>query len=235
MAVARALASDPEVLLLDEPIASLDVEVREEVRDELAEHLRDFGGPTIVVTHDMEDVAALAADVVVLQNGRSPSAARSTNWRRGRRRRTWRGSSAAESRGSLEVAATLSWANPSARGGHRRPNPNGCAIELLTPHSHSRERIAVALTAIAALVISVGAPAAAEPPVVLASEITAEYEVVLSRSEPGCTRRRDARNTTASPDLVQAERDGCTMRRVLEPVWSLASRTRWRSTDHGAR
>lgn len=70
VALARALASDPEVLLLDEPMASLDVEVRDEMRAELARHLREFGRPTVLVTHDADDVAALADDIVVLQEGR---------------------------------------------------------------------------------------------------------------------------------------------------------------------
>ncbi|MCU1416062.1 MAG: hypothetical protein JWP32_236 [Schumannella sp.] len=70
VALARALASDPEVLLLDEPMASLDVEVRDEVRADLAKHLRAFGRPAVLVTHDGDDVAALADDVVVLQAGR---------------------------------------------------------------------------------------------------------------------------------------------------------------------
>jgi len=70
VALARALASDPEVLLLDEPMASLDVEIRDDVRADLAGHLRDFGRPTVLVTHDADDVAALADDVVVLQEGR---------------------------------------------------------------------------------------------------------------------------------------------------------------------
>jgi molybdate transport system ATP-binding protein len=69
VAVARALASEPELLLMDEPLAALDVEVREEVRDELARHLREWGGTTVVVTHSMDDVAALASDVVVLEHG----------------------------------------------------------------------------------------------------------------------------------------------------------------------
>jgi molybdate transport system ATP-binding protein len=69
VAVARALASEPELLLMDEPLAALDVEVREEVRDELAQHLREWGGTSIVVTHSMDDVAALASDVVVLEHG----------------------------------------------------------------------------------------------------------------------------------------------------------------------
>ena len=70
VALARALASDPEVLVLDEPMASLDVEIRDEVRADLARHLREFGRPTVLVTHDAADVAAVADDVVVLQNGR---------------------------------------------------------------------------------------------------------------------------------------------------------------------
>jgi len=69
VALARALAAEPEALLLDEPMASLDVEIRDEVRDELAAHLRDFAGPTVIVTHSAADVAALAADVVVLERG----------------------------------------------------------------------------------------------------------------------------------------------------------------------
>ena len=69
VALARALAMTPEVLLLDEPLAALDAEVRDSVRQELAGHLRDWGGLTIVVTHSLDDVTALADDVVVLENG----------------------------------------------------------------------------------------------------------------------------------------------------------------------
>jgi molybdate transport system ATP-binding protein len=70
VALARALAAEPAVLLLDEPMASLDVEIRDEVRADLAHHLREFGGPAIVVTHDREDAAALADEVLVLERGR---------------------------------------------------------------------------------------------------------------------------------------------------------------------
>jgi molybdate transport system ATP-binding protein len=69
VALARALAAEPEALLLDEPMAALDVEIRDEVRAELAGHLRDFAGPTVIVTHSAADVVALATDVVVLENG----------------------------------------------------------------------------------------------------------------------------------------------------------------------
>jgi molybdate transport system ATP-binding protein len=69
VALARALAAQPAVLLLDEPMASLDVEIRDDVRADLARHLREFGGPAIVVTHDRDDAAALCDDVLVLERG----------------------------------------------------------------------------------------------------------------------------------------------------------------------
>ncbi|MDJ0335837.1 ATP-binding cassette domain-containing protein [Salinibacterium sp. G-O1] len=71
VALGRALASNPELLLLDEPLAALDVEVREEVRGELGRFIHDWGGPTIVVTHLFDDVVALADDVVVIERGRA--------------------------------------------------------------------------------------------------------------------------------------------------------------------
>jgi molybdate transport system ATP-binding protein len=69
VALARALAAEPAALLLDEPMASLDVEIRDDVRADLARHLRAFGGPSIVVTHDRDDAAALADEVLVLERG----------------------------------------------------------------------------------------------------------------------------------------------------------------------
>lgn len=69
VALARALAAEPAALLLDEPMASLDVEIRDGVRADLAGHLRAFGGPAIVVTHDRDDAAELADEVLVLERG----------------------------------------------------------------------------------------------------------------------------------------------------------------------
>ena len=70
VALARALATEPAVLLLDEPLAALDVEVRDDVRAELREHLAQYSGSTVVVTHSIDDVRALGADAVVLEAGR---------------------------------------------------------------------------------------------------------------------------------------------------------------------
>jgi molybdate transport system ATP-binding protein len=69
VALARALASDPAVLVLDEPMAALDVEIRDEVRADLARYLRAFDGPTIVVSHDVDDAAALADEIAVIERG----------------------------------------------------------------------------------------------------------------------------------------------------------------------
>ena len=69
VAVARALARDPAVLLLDEPLAALDAHTKSEVRHELAELLRELQLPTLLVTHDYEDAAALADEVGVLVGG----------------------------------------------------------------------------------------------------------------------------------------------------------------------
>ncbi len=70
VALARALVIDPALLLLDEPLAALDATTRRAVRGLLVERLRDFAGPTVVVTHDVRDVAALDAEVYVLDEGR---------------------------------------------------------------------------------------------------------------------------------------------------------------------
>ena len=70
VALARALASRPAVLVLDEPMAALDVEIRDEVREDLARYIREFDGPTIVVSHDRDDAAALGEEIAVLERGR---------------------------------------------------------------------------------------------------------------------------------------------------------------------
>lgn len=70
VAIARALARDPEVLLLDEPLSALDPHTRGQVQGELAELLGTLGLPSLLVTHDFEDAAALADDIGVLGQGR---------------------------------------------------------------------------------------------------------------------------------------------------------------------
>ena len=69
VALARALARDPGVLLLDEPLSALDAHTKVAVRGELQELLHEFGLPTLLVTHDYEDAAALADQVGVIVDG----------------------------------------------------------------------------------------------------------------------------------------------------------------------
>ncbi len=69
VALARALASRPRALLLDEPLAALDVSLRRDMRRLLAERLRAWSLPTVVVTHDRADAEALDGQVVVLEAG----------------------------------------------------------------------------------------------------------------------------------------------------------------------
>jgi molybdate transport system ATP-binding protein len=69
VAVARALAADPRLLLLDEPLAALDAEQRPAVRAALAEVLQEVRLATLLVTHDPVDAVALADRVVVLEGG----------------------------------------------------------------------------------------------------------------------------------------------------------------------
>jgi molybdate transport system ATP-binding protein len=69
VALARALAARPRALLLDEPLAALDVSIRRDMRRFLAARLRAWSIPTVVVTHDRADAEALEGDVVVIENG----------------------------------------------------------------------------------------------------------------------------------------------------------------------
>jgi len=69
VALARALAGRPRALLLDEPLAALDVSVRTDVRRFLAQRLRALAMPTVLVTHDLDDAEALDGDIVVIEAG----------------------------------------------------------------------------------------------------------------------------------------------------------------------
>ncbi|HVB19007.1 MAG TPA: ATP-binding cassette domain-containing protein [Acidimicrobiales bacterium] len=71
VALAQALCHSPEVLLLDEPLSALDAPVRLELRRELRRLQRETGVATVLVTHDPEEAAALATDVIVIDAGRA--------------------------------------------------------------------------------------------------------------------------------------------------------------------
>lgn len=67
--IARALAAQPKLLLLDEPLSSLDIGTREHLREALRESVRAAGISAVLVSHDPEDCWKLADQVAVLEDG----------------------------------------------------------------------------------------------------------------------------------------------------------------------
>lgn len=70
-ALARALNADPRLLLLDEPFSALDPLLRDRLRQELLELLRDLTIPAVIITHDPEDVDAFAGALILYERGRA--------------------------------------------------------------------------------------------------------------------------------------------------------------------
>lgn len=70
VALARALAAEPSLLLLDEPLSALDAAARPHIRSELRRHLAEYGGATVVVTHDPVEAMVLATRLVVIEAGK---------------------------------------------------------------------------------------------------------------------------------------------------------------------
>jgi iron(III) transport system ATP-binding protein len=70
IALARSLAPNPSILLLDEPFSSIDAGLRIEMREELRTILKTTGTTTIFVTHDQEEALSISDRVLILKNGR---------------------------------------------------------------------------------------------------------------------------------------------------------------------
>lgn len=73
VALARALACEPQLLLLDEPFAALNAQLRRQLRAELASVLAAWRIPALLVSHDLDDVLALAQAVLPIAQGRAGS------------------------------------------------------------------------------------------------------------------------------------------------------------------
>ena len=70
VALARALAPEPKLILLDEPFSNLDPAIRQRVRGEVRQLLRDVGITAVFVTHDQDEALSLADRVAVMMDGR---------------------------------------------------------------------------------------------------------------------------------------------------------------------
>ena len=70
LALARTLAAEPQLLLLDEPLSALDAQTRSQLQQELRDMQRRLGLTTVIVSHDVGEVYKLAQRVLVMQEGR---------------------------------------------------------------------------------------------------------------------------------------------------------------------
>jgi molybdate ABC transporter permease protein len=71
VALARALASQPEALLLDEPFSALDTYLRSQLEQEMVAKLADYGGVSLLVTHNMEEAYRVCPNLLVLEQGKT--------------------------------------------------------------------------------------------------------------------------------------------------------------------
>lgn len=69
VALARILASEPDILLLDEPFSAMDSYLKEELQLELKEQLKHFHGCTIIVSHDRDEIYKLCDRTMIMDNG----------------------------------------------------------------------------------------------------------------------------------------------------------------------
>ena len=75
VALGRALAVDPDLLLLDEPLSALDAPLRRQLRQDLARTIREWGKATVLVTHDLAEAYQIADRVVIYEAGQVLEAA----------------------------------------------------------------------------------------------------------------------------------------------------------------
>lgn len=70
IALARVIAAQPDIILLDEPFSALDVHLRAQMIEEMRERLQEFGKSSILVTHNIEEAFAMCDNLAVLSRGR---------------------------------------------------------------------------------------------------------------------------------------------------------------------
>ena len=69
--MARILASEPDILLLDEPFSAMDSYLKEELQLEMQRRIRNFAGCTILVSHDRDEIYRLCTDTMIMEKGKN--------------------------------------------------------------------------------------------------------------------------------------------------------------------
>ena len=79
-ALARIMAYEPEIILLDEPYAALDMFLRDRLQQELLDMLRDYEGTVILVSHNRDEIYRFSDDLLVLEKARIFFLIRKRKW-----------------------------------------------------------------------------------------------------------------------------------------------------------
>jgi molybdate transport system permease protein len=180
VALARALARKPRVLLLDEPLAALDATARADVRRTLRAHLSGWDGVTLLVTHDVVDAATLATRVLAMEGGgvvQDASPAEVTRRPRSQWLATMVGSNAYAGRATgSSIALTLGGSLVAADAGAAGDvlavfPPHAVALSQTRPTGSARNAWPVTVRSLTAVGGRVRVEADGSPPVV--AEVTA--------------------------------------------------------------
>ena len=192
VALARALAGDPALLLLDEPLAALDASTRNDVRRVLRETLAGGPAAVLLVTHDPVDVVALADRLVVLESGRvvqdgtpaQVAAAPRSTWVAGLLgQNAWHGTTAAT--GLVADGVLLTAAEPLAAGAAALAlcEPSAVTLHRERPAGSARNVLAGEVGEIRALGGRVRVTVRSTPQVV--AEVTVAAATELSLADGG--------------------------------------------------
>ena len=117
VAIARAIVNRPQVLLLDEPLAALDLKMRKDMQMELKEMHRSLGITFVYVTHDQEEALTLSDTIVVMSEGAYSRSAPLRTYTTSPATRSWQTSSARATSSMPLWCATVwcaSWARSSS-------------------------------------------------------------------------------------------------------------------------
>ncbi len=180
VALARALAGEPSLVLLDEPLAALAVDTRDEMRRLLREVLTRGSAAVLVVTHDPVDVVALADRVVVVEEGRVVQEGTATEVARSPRtpwvagllgQNAWEGLTTTV--GLAVGGSVITVADPLPPGSRALAlcEPSSVTLHRSAPHGSARTVLTGAVVETRALAGRVRVTVGSEPPVV--AEVTA--------------------------------------------------------------